>query len=93
MAGPAWEQVAVSRAVCVPVMLAPGRPYGMWREVVLERLAPRGRATRVAVDIAAFVSFQVPVLAAILWIAGADGSQMAAALGSASMAMVLLRRP
>ena len=87
------EQVLVSRGTAVPVMLATGRPYGMWRDVVLRRLAPRGRAARAGVDVAAFVTFQVPVYAAILRLAGAEGPQMAAALSSAAVAMVLLSRP
>lgn len=88
-----WEQVLASRVTAVPVMLATGRPYGLWRDLVLARLAPRGRIGLAAADVAAFVTFQVPVYAAILWLAGATGAQMAAALPSATVFMLLLSRP
>lgn len=88
-----WEQVMVSRGTAIPVMLATGRPYGMWRDLAFRRLAPRRPAARAAVDVAAFVGFQVPVYAAILWLAGATGAQMATALATATVAMVALSRP
>ena len=87
------DQVIVSRATAVPVMLATGRPYGMWRDLAFRSLAPQGQASRAAVDVGTFVSFQVPVYAAILWLAGAGGAQMAAALSSATVFMLLLSRP
>lgn len=86
-------QTLISRAMAVPVMLATGRPYGMWRDFVFSRTMPRGRITRTATDMGAFVTFQVPVYAAILWLAGAGGAQMATALGSATVLMVVLSRP
>ena len=89
----AREQVMASRLTAVPVMLATGRPYGTWRDRVLAALPPRGSMATAAVDVLAFTSFQVPVHAAILRLAGASGTQMAAALGSATVGMVLLSRP
>lgn len=41
----------------------------------------------------AFVSFQAPLYAAILALAGADAGQMVAALASAILFMVILSRP
>ena len=80
------DQVAVSRRSAAPAMLATGRPRGMWRDRVLGRSAPGD-------PVAAFVGFRVPVYAAILWLAGAAGVQMAAALGSATVLLALLSRP
>ena len=88
-----WEQVATSRATAVPVMLATGRPYGMWRDAAFRLARARGAVSRAGVDVVAFVGFQVPVYAAILWLAGASGAQMAAALSSATAFMLLLSRP
>ena len=95
VAGMDWGQVAVSRAVAAPVMLLTGRPYGMWRDAVLRRLgaARRAAAGRAAVDVAAFTTFQVPVYAGILALAGASPAQALAVLSSAAMLMLALSRP
>ena len=95
VAGMDWDQVAVSRAVAAPVMLLTGRPYGMWRDAVFHRLgaARRAPAGRAAIDVAAFMSFQVPVYAAILALAGASPAQALAALFSAAVLMLALSRP
>lgn len=90
VAGMSWEQVAATRVGMVPVMLLTGRPYGLWRDLVFRRLA--GRAG-LLVDTAAFVSFQLPVYAVILALAGAELVQMVAALASATVGMLALSRP
>lgn len=82
-----------ARLTAIPVMLATGRPYGLWRDAAFAALRPSGTVGRTAVDVGAFVTFQVPVYAAILWLAGAEGGQMAAALGGATVGMILLSRP
>ena len=90
-----WGPAATARLAAVPVMLLTGWPYGMWRDAVLHRLgaARRGRVERSAIDVAAFTTFQVPVCAAILALAGASTAQVAAALSSATVFMLLLSRP
>ncbi len=99
LAGMAWGEVAAARATAIPVMLLTARPYGAWRDAVLARAArwPHaarlGRARDTAAEIAAFLSFQVPVYAAILALAGADAAQMGAAISAAVVFMVLLSRP
>ena len=95
IAGMDWGQVATARLAAVPVMLATGRPYGIWRDAVFHRLraAHRGRLGRSAIDVVAFMAFQVPVYAAILALAGASAGQAAAALSSATAFMLLLSRP
>ncbi|AHM04763.1 hypothetical protein roselon_02438 [Roseibacterium elongatum DSM 19469] len=93
LAGMSPREVLVTRALTVPVMVLTGRPYGMWRDMWFRRVPARGLIARTALDIAAFLSFQVPVYAMILWVAGADVGEMAIALGSAVWLMVLLSRP
>ena len=95
VAGMDWSQVAFSRAVAAPVMVLTGRAYGMWRDAIFDRLgaARRGPAERSVIDVAAFMTFQVPVYAAILVLAGASLAQALAALSSATVLMLLLARP
>ena len=61
-----------------------------WGQVAAAR---RGRLGRSAIDVAAFMTFQVPVYAAILALAGASAAQAAAALSSATVLMLVLSRP
>ncbi len=93
IAGMSPAQVLATRALTVPVMVLTGRPYGRWRDALFVRARPAGPVGRAALDVAAFVSFQVPVYAATLALAGATPAQMAAALGSATVLMLLLARP
>ena len=95
VAGLSPTQVLVSRSVTIPVLVLTGRPYGMWRDLVfaLTGARRRGRPALLALDTVAFMTFQLPVYAAILALAGATGPQMLAALASATFAMLLLSRP
>lgn len=92
VAGLSPGQVLVSRTARFPVLVLTGRP---WRDMILTRTGALrgGRAAMLVVDTAAFLSFQVPLYGAILLIAGASGTQMAAALTAATIAMLLLSRP
>ncbi|MEI4471825.1 L-alanine exporter AlaE [Frigidibacter sp. MR17.24] len=98
VAGMEPRAVLATRALMVPVMVLTGRPYGAWRDLVLARLVPprRGPVMPLAAmlaDTAAFLSFQVPVYAATLALAGASAPQVAAAIGSAIVLMALVGRP
>lgn len=93
IAGMALRDVVMTRAIMAPVMVATGRPYGLWRDLWFRRFAPRGRAGVIALDVAAFLSFQVPVYALTLRGSGASGPEMAKAIGSAVFFMILLSRP
>jgi len=86
-------QVLIARALTIPVMVATGRPYGAWRDRVLRRLRPRGRAGRAAADTLAFLSFQVPVYVAVLALAGAEAREIAVAVGAALGFMLASARP
>jgi hypothetical protein len=95
IAGLSPRQVLISRAATVPVLLLTGRPYGLWRDAILTRTGARGRgrAALLAVDTAAFLSFQVPIYAAILVVAGATPDQMIRALAAATVGMLILGGP
>lgn len=92
-AGMSAQEVLVTRALTVPVMVLTARPYGLWRDFAFRRLAPRNTVARTATDVAAFISFQLPVYAGILAVSGADPSEILRALGGALGGMLLLSRP
>ncbi|WP_371156088.1 L-alanine exporter AlaE [Jannaschia sp. 2305UL9-9] len=93
IAGMAPGQVLITRLLTIPMMVLTGRPYAAWRDLLFRRMAPSGRVGRTLLDIGAFLTFQVPVYAATLWVAGADLAEMSAAIGSAILFMILLSRP
>ena len=86
-------QVLVARLITIPVMVLTGRPYGMWRDWMFVRFAPRGRVMNTVVDILAFLTFQVPVYVTTLMISGASMGQIQVAVSAAIVFMVLLSRP
>ncbi|MGF1554024.1 MAG: L-alanine exporter AlaE [Paracoccaceae bacterium] len=91
VAGMAWDSVLASRAASVPAMLLTGRACGRWRDWAMARLARRGHGDRrrALADAGVFMAFQVPVYAAILWVAGASLAE-----GVSAMAlMALVGRP
>jgi hypothetical protein len=87
------HQVMLTRGLMIPVIVVTGRPYGIWRDWLLTRLRPRGAVAITVVDTAAFISFQVPVYAATLAVAGATVHEIMLAVGTALAFMVLLSRP
>jgi len=93
LAGMEWRQVLVTRTVMIPVMILTGRPYGAWRDWLFIQVGPSRRLTRVALDIGAFLTFQVPVYVATLALAGADRAEIGTSVGSAVLFMIVLSRP
>jgi hypothetical protein len=95
IAGLAPRQVLISRSATIPVLVLTGRPYGLWRDAILTRTSARGRgrAAILAADTVALLSFQVPIYAAILAIAGAAPDQMIRALAAAAVGMLILGGP
>jgi len=87
------SQVLVARLFMVPVMVATGRPYGMWRDWVFGRLRPQSRMAKVVVDTMSFISFQMPVYMVSLAIVGATAAEMLAAAAAAIVGMMLASRP
>jgi hypothetical protein len=93
VAGMDLQQVLAARLIMIPVMVATGRPYGVWRDWLISKLQPGRSSTKTIVDIIAFLNFQVPVYLATLAVAGASAVEMGAAVSAAIVFMVLLSRP
>ena len=93
IAGLEPTQVLAARLITIPVMVLTGRPYGLWRDWIFVRCEPKGRVMNLVVDILAFLTFQVPVYATTLLIAGADFKEIQVAVSAAIVFMVLLSRP
>ncbi|OJT47023.1 L-alanine exporter AlaE, partial [Serratia plymuthica] len=79
--------------VSIPVNILIAWPYGRYRDLFI-RLAKRSHhgqwLLRNLADLLAYVSFQSPVYAAILWSVGADGQQiMTAVAGNAVVSMAM----
>ncbi|MEC9342248.1 MAG: L-alanine exporter AlaE [Pseudomonadota bacterium] len=95
VAGLSPAQMLQTRLATIPVIIATARPYGIYRDWVFRSLARAARREfgRAALDIVAFVSFQAPVYAAILFAAGAELRQIALAVSTSVVAMALAGRP
>jgi hypothetical protein len=93
IAGMEPSQVLMTRLLMVPIMVLTGRPYTGWRDWLFKQLDPQSQFSMTFLDIAAFLSFQAPVYAATLLLAGANWVEIGAAIGSAIVLMVLLARP
>ena len=93
IAGMEPSNVLKTRLLMVPIMILTGRPYTGWRDWIVKQVQPQRRWSTVLVDIAAFLSFQAPVYAATLMIAGANLVEISSAIGSAIIFMMLLARP
>ena len=93
IAGMEPGEVLATRLLMIPIMMATGRPYTRWRDWMIAICAPRRRWTAAATDILAFLSFQAPVYAATLLIAGASPGEAVTAISSAILFMIILARP
>lgn len=91
VAGLAWEEVGRSRAIGAPLMVLTARPYGLWRDWLLARLAPL--LPRLAADVLALLAFQVPIYAAILWFGGGSGLAILKGAAGFSVLMMVVGRP
>ena len=90
VAGMAWDEVAVSRAIGAPLMVLTARPYGLWRDWVMGWERPRSPLLR---DTVALLSFQLPIYAGIILAGGARGAEVAAGVGGAAVIMLVSGRP
>lgn len=93
ISGMSFQQSLSSRLLSIPVNILIAWPYGRYRDLFI-RIARRADRypflLRNLADLLAYVSFQSPVYAAILWSVGADGQQIITAVASnavVSMAM------
>ena len=88
-------QSVQARLMAIPVNLATGRPYGVFRDWWLRRLgvsASHPFQTGLA-DTAAFVVFQIPLYAGVLTLSGAKPVQVAIACASMSAIFAGSGRP
>lgn len=84
VSGMSFQQSLASRTLAIPVNIAIAWPYGVFRDMVIRqgaRLSGSGWMKGVS-DMAAYVLFQSPVYACILWVVGADMDQIATAVAS-----------
>ncbi|MCW6541921.1 L-alanine exporter AlaE [Yersinia ruckeri] len=93
VSGMSFEQSLSSRLLSIPVNILIAWPYGMYRDSFI-RFARRhgnhsGWAKNLA-DLLAYVSFQSPVYAIILWIVGADFQQIATAVASNAVVSMVM---
>ena len=93
IAGMNPTQVLIARLIMMPVMMVTARPYGLWRDWFFSKTRPQRWLTNVVGDIIVFITFQVPVYVATLALAGANPSEIAAAVSASIVFMILLSRP
>lgn len=87
------DEVLTTRLVMIPMMVLTGRPYGAWRDWFFEKIRPTVSWSRTIIDGAAFMSFQLPIYAVTLAIAGADLQEIVTLLGLTSLLMLAVSRP
>jgi uncharacterized protein YneF (UPF0154 family) len=92
ISGMAFEQSLSSRLVSIPVNIIIAWPYGLWRDAAirLSRRLTNARWGKTLADVLAYVSFQSPVYAAILWSVGAEPAQILAAVSSNIVVSMLM---
>ena len=92
VAGMTWEQVLHARLLGAVLMVPVGRPYGMWRDWLMQRAQP-DRLSQLLWDSLALVSFQVPIYAAIIAISSASGPGLLLGVVGATVMMFALGHP
>lgn len=92
IAGLAWEQVLNARLLGAALMVLSGRPYGLWRDWMMQ-FASNKDSSRLLWDSLALVSFQVPIYAAILAISGANAQELLQGSLGVTVIMLTLGRP
>ncbi len=93
VAGMPWQDVMVSRMIGAPLMVLTARPYGLWRDWFLAKADPRSNRLRLVADAFALVVFQVPIYAAIIVAAGAEGTAIVNGVLGFAVLMLVLGRP
>lgn len=95
ISGMTFGQSIQARATAIPANLITARPYGIFRDWVFRTMdADNGSELRKGIaDILAFVLFQIPLYATILWSSGASWYQIASACSSVTVLSVFMGRP
>jgi hypothetical protein len=92
IAGMSWDQVLHARLLGALLMVPVARPYGVWRDWLMQRASER-RLSKMLWDSIALVSFQVPIYAAIIAFSGASGAGLLRGTLGAAVMMLCLGRP
>jgi len=84
ISGMTFEQSLASRTLSIPVNIAIAWPYGVFRDFALRqgRKISAGSMMKNISDLVAYVLFQSPVYAAILYTVGASSEQIVTAVAS-----------
>lgn len=88
LSGMTFEQSLSSRLVSIPVNILIAWPYGLYRDAFIRfarHYAGQRFWARNLADLLAYISFQSPVYAMILWSVGADFEQITTAVASNAM--------
>ncbi len=92
VSGMTFHQSLESRLLSIPVNILIAWPYGVYRDAFIRtasRISTNFLAKNLG-DLLAYVSFQSPVYAAILWAVGADWGQITTAvMSNAIISMVM----
>jgi hypothetical protein len=89
------EQSMRVRIAAVPVSALAGRPYGLYRDWLFQRLKllGAGRLRAAALDSVANLTFQVPLYVMLLWFSGAAPFQIVTAAGFVFAISLVSGRP
>ena len=93
VAGMEPREVLTTRLIMMPMMVITGRPYGAWRDWFFKTTKPTVSWSKTIIDGLAFVSFQLPIYALTLIIAGADQKEVIILLTSTAILMLIVSRP
>lgn len=93
VAGMETREVLKTRLTMIPLMLFTGRPYGIWRDWFFRMTKPTVSWSKTLIDGLAFLSFQLPVYAVVLFLVGADRSEIVLLLASTAVLMFVVSRP
>ena len=97
IAGMTVEQSVQTRLIAAPVNLATGWIYGLFRDWLFRLtrtdMTKAGWISKTVLDTMAFVIFQMPLYAGILYTAGATPIQIVTASSTATLSVAPLGRP
>ena len=95
IAGLTLPQSIHARVLAIPVNVLTGRPNAVFRDFLVKKIRAEkaGQIKKALVDVAAFVLFQVPLYALVLFLSGATISQIIVASGTVVVFSTISGRP
>jgi hypothetical protein len=87
------EQSLWTRLLALPVIVLTAWPYCIFRDSLFAWTAPASWWGKTILDTAAFVSFQMPIYAGLLWMNGATSAQIVTAILGAVVVISVSGRP